>query len=136
MTSYISLGGGATAFLPNATSIEVITDGTNFRLDGSVNYNMAPSDTLKVILDTSGIWWEQSRAENSLTSVAYTPTNVSTDRAFDANAGTLTASAVYAQGESQAISDAVSELADVVGTLISDLQSKKATEESRLCRRR
>lgn len=47
------------------------------------------------------------RIENSLTqkSAAYTPTNVTTDRAFDAD------------------TVAVAELADVVGTLIADLRA-------------
>jgi len=54
----------------------------------------------------------------------YTATNVTTDRSFDANAGALTASAGYVQTEAQQVSNAVAELADVLGTLIADLRAR------------
>ena len=53
--------------------------------------------------NAAGTWgWRQL---NTPLSSAYTPTNVTTDRAYDANATTI------------------DELADVLGTLIADLQS-------------
>lgn len=56
----------------------------------------------------------------------YAASNVTTNRTFDANAGTVTASAGYVQAEAQQVSNAVSELADVVGTLIKDLRERGA----------
>ncbi len=53
----------------------------------------------------------------------YTAINVTTDRAFDANAAAGSITSPPTQAEVENIRDAVLELADVVGTLIEDLQS-------------
>ncbi len=53
----------------------------------------------------------------------YTPTNVTTDRVFDADAAAGSISSPPTQAEVENIRDAVLELADVAGTLIEDLQS-------------
>ncbi|MGI9251410.1 MAG: hypothetical protein ACR2PR_09445 [Pseudohongiellaceae bacterium] len=53
----------------------------------------------------------------------YTPTNVTTDRAFDANAAAGAITNPPTQAEVENIRDAVLELADVLGTLIDDLTS-------------
>ena len=57
-------------------------------------------------------------------SPVYTPTNVSTDRAFDANAAAGAISDPPTQAEVENLRDAVLELADVLATLIADLQDK------------
>ena len=56
---------------------------------------------------------------------AYTVTNVTTDRIFDANqaAGDITASPTQAEVEN--IRDSVLKLADIVGTLVADLKGKE-----------
>ena len=53
----------------------------------------------------------------------YTPTNVTADRAFDANAAAGSITSPPTQAEVENIRDAVLELADVLGTLIEDLQT-------------
>ena len=52
---------------------------------------------------------------------AYTPTNGTTDRAFDANAASGSISSTPTQAEVENIRDAVLELTDVVSTLVNDL---------------
>jgi hypothetical protein len=53
----------------------------------------------------------------------YTVTNGTDDRSFDANAAAGAISGTYTQAEIENIRDAVLELADVVGTVIGDLES-------------
>lgn len=64
-------------------------------------------------------------AVNTLTSNtdAYTVTNDSTDRDFDANAAAGDITSPPSQSEVENIRDAVLELSDVMATLIVDLQS-------------
>ncbi len=64
-------------------------------------------------------------AVNTLTSNtdAYTVSNDSTDRAFDADAASGDITSPPTQSEVENIRDAVLELADVMATLIVDLQS-------------
>lgn len=54
----------------------------------------------------------------------YTVTNGATDRSFDANAAAGAITNPPSQAEVENIRDAVLELADVVGTLIGDLQDE------------
>ena len=63
---------------------------------------------------------------NDLTAAAnaYTISNVTTDRTFDANAAAGTISATPTQAEIENIRDAVLELADIVATMIADLKAK------------
>ncbi len=70
------------------------------RFDPLIDEKNAPTDIVAEYLE------DVADEVNNLTSVdeAYTTTNVTTDRAFDADTVTLT------------------ELADILGTLISDLQ--------------
>jgi len=79
-----------------------ITDGTNIILNGSANFVMAAADSLTLVLKADNKWYETARMVNSV--ATYAATNVSADRAFDAD------------------TVAVAELADVVGTLIADLR--------------
>lgn len=69
--------------------------------DTSTHVTLAAGEmfTLRSYLDTSGVPQYQ-------TIQSYTPTNVTADRAYDANATTI------------------DELADIVGTLISDLKAR------------
>jgi len=55
-------------------------------------------------------------------SSAYTPSNESADRAFDANAAAGSITSPPTQAEVENIRDAVLELSDVVATMINDLQ--------------
>ena len=80
----------------------IITDGTHIILNGSSNFTMAVSDSLTLVLKADNKWYETARMVNSV--ATYAATNVSADRAFDAD------------------TVAVAELADVVGTLIADLR--------------
>lgn len=77
--------------------------GANFSLRGS--FTSVVTGTIKLVL-SSDVWYEISRSA-STTTYTYTPTNVVADRSYDADA-TSTA-----------------ELADVLGTLIADLQARK-----------
>jgi hypothetical protein len=79
-----------------------ITDGTHIILHGSADFTMAVSDSLTLVLKPDNKWYETARMVNSVGT--YTASNVSADRAFDAD------------------TVAVAELADVVGTLIADLR--------------
>jgi len=79
-----------------------ITDGTNIILYGSVDLVMAISDSLTLVLKADNKWYETARMVNSVGT--YTASNVSADRAYDANSTTT------------------AELADVLGTLIADLR--------------
>ena len=72
-------------------------------LKGAINFVMSAGNTLTLKMFTDQIWHEVGRSESSISS-AYTITNVSADRAYDANATTT------------------DELADVLGTLIADLK--------------
>jgi len=64
---------------------------------------------------------------NDLTEVtsAYTTSNVTTDRTFDADAAAGTISATPTKDEVENIRDAILELADVAATLIADLKAKE-----------
>jgi len=64
---------------------------------------MVAGDTLTLICKADNKWYESPSIGTSQT---YTETNVTTDRAFDAD------------------TVAIAELADVVGTLIGDLRAK------------
>jgi lactam utilization protein B len=79
-----------------------ITDGTNIILYGSVDLVMAISDSLTLVLKADNKWYETARMVNSVGT--YTASNVSADRAYDADSTTT------------------AELADVLGTLIADLR--------------
>lgn len=78
---------------------QLTDNGTTLNLRG----NFTGIGVLTLVSDGSN-WYEQSRSTEP--SSAYTPTNVTTDRAYDAD------------------TVLVAELADVVGTLIADLQAK------------
>lgn len=74
------------------------------------------AELLENLVDTS----------NDLTAAAsaYTTSNVTTDRTFDANAAAGTISATPTQAQVENIRDAVLELADVAATMIADLKVK------------
>ncbi|MCH9731625.1 MAG: hypothetical protein K0U84_18445 [Actinomycetia bacterium] len=78
---------------------------TTIRLQDATNHTFASAETLTLVFDGTG--WVEIARSSTVAATAYTPTNVSTDRAFDAD------------------TVAVAELADVVGTLIADLQAKR-----------
>jgi hypothetical protein len=65
----------------------------------------AYQEVMRIGYDGTDTLWSVHGATPVAQSAAYTPTNVSTDRAFDANSTTL------------------AELADVVGTMIADIQA-------------
>lgn len=81
-----------------------VANNAAIKLAGSQTYTMAPGDTLTLTMFDDQVWDEVGRKQAS--NQTYAPTNVATDRAFDANATTT------------------EELADVLGTLIADLQAK------------
>ena len=74
------------------------------------------AELLENLVDTS----------NDLTAAAsaYTTSNVTIDRTFDANAAAGTISATPTQAQVENIRDAVLELADVAATMIADLKAK------------
>jgi hypothetical protein len=93
---------GQVLYLSFSDANTTLTDGGNLLLSG--DYTSAANSTLTLLRVATG-WREESRSFQ-VDNLTYTPTNVSTDRAYDAD------------------TVAVAELADVVGTLIADLQSK------------
>jgi len=112
-------GGNITITLPTSPeeqsfALYVATDNSNNLVidPGAENLNGSTTDlTFTGKYGAVHMAWDDSRDWVAATSVepgttAYTPTNVSTDRAFDADSTT------------------VEEVADVVGTLIADLQAK------------
>jgi hypothetical protein len=78
-----------------------LTDSANLQLQGDANFVMAADDTVTLANVGGTNWYETGRRQVSAT---YAATNVSADRAYDANATTT------------------AELADVLGTLIADLR--------------
>ena len=68
-----------------------------------MNFTTGKSGDRITFVREGSTWYESSRSVNNQPA-AYTPTNVSTDRAYDADV------------------TSVDELADVLGTLIADLQ--------------
>lgn len=81
----------------------------NIRLAGAANFSLQDvEDTLVLIFDGTN-WLEVSR-QSLVPSAAYSPSNVTTDRTYDANATTI------------------DEIADVLGTLITDLQARGLVE--------
>ena len=81
-------------------------EGNDARLTAEVSDSVysAGWDGITVIAPSKNAVYD--KIQTSLSSSAYTPTNVTTDRSYDANA------------------TSIDELADVLGTLISDLQGK------------
>lgn len=86
-----------------STTIEFIHGGT-LRLKGDVNWTTGEGTDSITFIHRSGIWYEMSR--NIMVTQTYTETNVTPDRAFNADTVDIT------------------ELADIVGTLIVDLRAK------------
>jgi hypothetical protein len=87
----------------------VVSDNFFIYLKNSVQFNMVPKDTLTLIYSQhngGGYAWHEVSRSTQTAAAAYTATNVSTDRAYDANATTT------------------AELADVLGTLIADLRAQ------------
>ena len=84
-----------------------ITHGTDIVLDGRTTFVMAANDTLTLVQKANGNWYEIARSLNTVLNRTYTVSGVS----FDSNYN--------------AASTDTSELADVLGTLISDLQARK-----------
>ena len=81
-----------------------ITDGTNIFLGGGTNWIMASGDTLTLFCQKNNNWNELARSD--ISAETYSTSNVGVDRTYDADATTT------------------DELADVLGTLIADLQVK------------
>lgn len=81
----------------------------NILIPGDASVVITDDDVMCLIydinIDTNGAWIAVAWGSNFAFADAFTPTNATTDRAFDADSITL------------------HELADVVGTLISDMQS-------------
>lgn len=122
---------GQTIKLISSHSV-TITDGSPIVLSGGVNFNMVAGDTLSLKMFDDQIWEETARKQVT-TLETYTPTNVSTDRSFDANAavtgtGIDVADAgpanVALLSDHDALVAVVQEQADVIGTLIADLQAR------------
>jgi len=90
----------------NGARTVVAKDGTgNLQLSGSTDFSMDEAEDTLTMIKSGSSWLEVGRSDSGALS-AYTPTNVSTDRSFDAD------------------TVVIAELADVVGTLIADLQSR------------
>lgn len=89
-------GGNVLIITGASPSVWTLQDATNFSLGTSTGFKLGTAGTQKI-----GVWGNTPVVRPS----AYTPTNVTTDRSFDAD------------------TVVVAELADVVGTLIADLQS-------------
>lgn len=87
------------------TTINHDGTGAGIRLMGAANKPLSAGQTISFVCIGSDIWHQLS-VPNALTAYAYTPTNVVADRSYDANSTTL------------------EELADVLGTLITDLQAR------------
>jgi hypothetical protein len=89
----------------DGSSTVTFTHSATLSVPGSANLVLAASQSAMLAKVTATkwvvLWWSQNLGG------VYTPTNVVTDRSFDANATT------------------VDELADVLGTLIADLQASK-----------
>jgi hypothetical protein len=90
----------ATTFSLNATTVlckaDLDVSAKNIKTDGTTGTKIALNAT-----DKLGFWGHATAVQPA----AYTPTNVSADRSYDANSTTI------------------DELADVLGTLIADLQT-------------
>jgi hypothetical protein len=78
-----------------------LTDSANLQLQGDADFVMAADDTVTLANVGGTNWYETGRRQVSAT---YTASNVSADRAYDADSTTT------------------AELADVLGTLIADLR--------------
>lgn len=87
-----------------------VNDGTNIFLDGSINNPFASTDSLTLVCKSDNKWYEIGRSINSYTAPTYTITNDTQTRTLDCDATTT------------------DELADVIGTLILDLQTKGILE--------
>lgn len=89
----------------DGSSTVTLTHGSNLVVPGSADLVLATAQSAMLVKVTATkwvvLWWSQNLGG------VYTPTNVTTDRSYDANA------------------TSVDELADVLGTLIADLQSSK-----------
>lgn len=79
------------------------------------------TNTNQLLTDVSGLQTQTTQILSNTS--AYSLENVTTDRAFDADAASGAISATPTQAEVENIRDAVLELADVVGTLIADLKT-------------
>jgi hypothetical protein len=97
----MKLQGSSGATIEALTSFASIGDGTMSYISTG---DGATLDAVGLWAKIAGTWTQLAAAGAYDTGATYTPTNVSTDRSYDANSTTL------------------DELADVVGTLIADLQ--------------
>lgn len=89
-------------------SAVTLTAGNGLTGGGTIASSRSFAIDTSVVIDKSGI-------------SSYSFLNLSTDRAFDANAAAGSISSPPTQAEVENIRDAVLEIADVVGTLITDL---------------
>ena len=95
------------------------------------DYNSAVNSTI-ILLKVANQWKEYARSNNAA-NVTYTPTNITTDRSWDANAavngtGIDVADAgpanVALLSDHDALVAVVQELSDIVATMVVDLQAK------------
>lgn len=80
-----------------------VTDGSNLKLVG--NFTTAADSAISLICDGTN-WYETARSTPGVTQGAYTPSNVTTTRTYNATATTI------------------NELANVIGSLVADLQAQ------------
>jgi hypothetical protein len=104
VTSFINGVQGQTLICRFANSLTTVVNGANIKLATANNFTGTTNATLILTL-VGSTWFETSRSYNASTGT-YTISNVTTDRTYDANATT------------------VDELADVLGTLIADLNTR------------
>jgi hypothetical protein len=122
VTNFTDAADGQLLVLLFTTANVTIQQNSDIALATGKDWN-APNNGTLTLAYLGGRWRELSRGYGSNLGT-YVPTNVTPDRAFNADQGVFTASATYAQAETQLLSNTVSELADVLGTLISDLTTR------------
>ena len=125
----VLVSAASAAFGAERVVIDSATISWDFGTDGEASASLVATAAGLALLDDADASAQRATlglgtlATLNAVTDAYTVTNAATDRAFDADAASGSISASPTQAEVENIRDAVLELADVLGTLISDLQA-------------
>lgn len=122
-TVHAGIGSNALATITDILVVGNNTEDTRGTPGMTYGYRFSSSNS-RIVYGTNKTRGAATSDYNGAGVITYTPSNVTTDRAFDANAAAGAITSPPTQAEVENIRDAVLELADVVGTLIADFQGK------------